>query len=69
MTLEDIPENLVVRITDVRRHHCVAGARRWFEANGLDFRDFLVNGISARTLAAVDALGFAVAEDVVNRNG
>lgn len=69
MTLEDIPEDLIITITDVRRHHCVAGARSWFSANGLDFKTFLADGIPARTLAEVDALGFAVAEDAVKRNG
>jgi len=35
-----------VTIQDVRdAGHCVAGARRWFEAHGMDFRAFIAEGI------------------------
>lgn len=34
-----------VTITDVRRAgYCVAGARRWFEGYGFDFRQFVRSG-------------------------
>lgn len=49
-----------VRITidDVRRgNHCARGIKAWFEGHGIDFRDFLKNGISAdRFLATGDGL-------------
>lgn len=46
---------LIVRIEDVRAVPlCTRGARRWFDGYGLDFRDFLINGIAAETLAALD---------------
>lgn len=42
-------------ITDVRAAgHCVKGARPWFAAYGLDFRDFVKNGIESDRLAALD---------------
>lgn len=54
----------VITITDVRRAgHCVSGARRWFEAHGLDFKDFLANGVPSSVMAATnDALGLRVVE-------
>lgn len=44
-------EGLTITVDDVRRAgHCIArGARPWFAAHGLDFRDFMKNGIDART--------------------
>ena len=36
---------------------CFAGARPWFRRHGLDWQDFLANGIDAERLAATgDAL-------------
>lgn len=36
---------------------CTRGARAWFDTNGLDFRDFLDNGLPIETLEALhDAL-------------
>lgn len=70
MTVDDTPADLVVTITDIRRHHCAPGVRRWFEANDLDFRDMLANGIPARTLVATgDELAISVVQDVMARNG
>ncbi len=41
----------IVTIDDVRKAgFCVAGARRWFALHGIDFRAFLVNGVSADRL-------------------
>ena len=42
--------------------YCASGARRWFEANNLDFRAFIANGIPAADLLAT---GDAMAERVV----
>jgi hypothetical protein len=51
-----------ITIDDVRQAgHCVAGARDWFGRHGLDFRDFIRNGITEeRFLAAGDALAVEV---------
>lgn len=32
--------------------YCVKGQRRWFAAQGFDFRDFVKNGIDAEKLEA-----------------
>jgi hypothetical protein len=47
-----------ITIDDVRRAgHCVAGARDWFGRHGLDFHDFIRNGIEEkRFLAAGDVI-------------
>lgn len=42
---------------------CASGARRWFHAHGLDFRDFMANGIDAEALLAT---GDAYARQVVD---
>ena len=42
--------------------YCASGARRWFEAHNLDFKDFIANGIEAEVLLAT---GDAMAERVV----
>jgi hypothetical protein len=56
-------EDPVITIADIRATgHCVAGARRWFEAHELDFADFVANGLPASTLLATDD---ALAEQVV----
>lgn len=37
-----------ITIDDVRKAgHCTRGARRWFEAHGMDFRSFLKQGVDA----------------------
>ena len=57
------PLAFTVTMDHVRRLHCSSGARRWFEAHGLDFRDFLKNGIDAVTFVARgDGLSFRVAQ-------
>lgn len=39
-----------ITIGDVRAsRHCVKGAREWFERHGLDFKDFVRNGIPEST--------------------
>jgi hypothetical protein len=47
-----------ITIDDVRAlGHCVAGTRDWFGRHGLDFRDFIRNGIAEeKFLAAGDAI-------------
>ncbi len=58
-------DTLRITITDIRlAGHCVAGARHWFEGQGLDFRAFLKSGLTARQLLDT---GDALAEQVVNR--
>lgn len=62
-------EDFTVTIDDIRKTgHCVSGIRRWFEINHLDFRDFLVNGISAqRLLDTGDELGIDVVIKIKER--
>lgn len=60
----DVPADLVITVTDIRRcGYCPQGQRRWFEAHGLDFRAFLKSGIPAADLLAT---GDALAERVVS---
>lgn len=58
-----------ITVDDIRRHHCVAGIRRWMEANGLDWRAFFRDGgIDSETLLATeDALAIAVVNDAIRR--
>lgn len=39
-----------VTISDMRKFYCVKGIKSWFEHQGLDFKDFLANGIDAQDL-------------------
>lgn len=56
---------MIVTINDVREAgHCVSGARAWFRAYDLDFREFLKNGMDAETLLAT---GDAIAQQVIDR--
>lgn len=56
---------MLITITDIRlAGHCVAGARDWFNAYGLDFRHFIRHGIDADVLLAT---GDALAEQVIER--
>lgn len=52
---------------------CFGGARPWFRRHGLDWQDFLANGIAAERLAATgDALAFrviAIAQEREDREG
>ncbi len=55
----------LVTIDDVRRFYCASGVRRWFDRNGLDFKDFLENGIDVEKIRAVgDRAGIFIAEQV-----
>lgn len=61
----DVPADLRITITDCRRvGFCASGIKRWFEGYGLDFRDFLKNGIDAEAFLAT---GDGQAEQVVRR--
>jgi hypothetical protein len=44
--------------------HCLSGARRWFAAHGLDWSDFIRNGIPAYQIVAI---GDTIANSVVDR--
>ena len=56
---------VIVTITDIRlAGHCVAGARDWFKAYDLDFREFIRNGMDSDILLAT---GDGLAEQVVER--
>lgn len=49
----DIPSDLVITITDVRRAgYCARGTKPWFQTHGLDFRAFLKDGLPAADLLA-----------------
>lgn len=42
---------------DVQRAgYCLAGCKKWFEAQNLDFRDFLRSGIAVEDLPVDDAI-------------
>lgn len=57
-------EGANITIADVRyAGYCSSGARRWFKSYGLDFRDFVENGINE---AAFLATGDALAQRVVD---
>lgn len=64
MTAND--SDLVIKVEDMAaRGYCLAGQKRFCEANGIDFRDYVRNGIPAsRLLATGDAMAI---EAVVNR--
>ena len=54
---------MIITFDDLARAgYCASGARRWFEANNLDFRAFIANGIDADVLLAT---GDTMAERVV----
>lgn len=56
---------MVVTINDIRKAgYCVAGARRWFELHGLDFKKMLDGGIPEDDLLAT---GDSMALEVVRR--
>lgn len=69
MLPEDVPDTLMITMDDVRKAgHCAAGARRWFNDQGLDFRQFMKAGIPAREMLATgDAQGRQVVERTMGR--
>jgi len=60
---------LTITMNDVSKAgHCAKGARAWFRRHGLDFRDFLKNGISAQDfIDKGDALSAQVVERTIMR--
>lgn len=68
--MSDLAE-VVVTIEDVRAAgYCVAGARRWFAANGIPFADFLKNGMPAdEFISRGDDLARQVVEKKLLRDG
>lgn len=43
-----------ITVADMRRAgYCVRGIRSWFAANGLDFSEFMANGIPEEKLEAI----------------
>lgn len=48
--------------------HCASGVRRWFRERGLDFRDFMRNGMEANEFAR-DALTQRVVDLKIKREG
>lgn len=57
-------EKLIITMDDVMASgHCARGSRRWFDKYGLDFRDFLKNGIAEDIfLATGDGLAMQIVE-------
>lgn len=52
--------SVIIRAADLIPPHCAWGLRHWWRLQGLDFADFLKNGISAdRLLATGDDLARA----------
>lgn len=46
---------MIITIDDIAKAGlCGSGARRWFHNYGLDFRDFMKNGIDAEVLLATE---------------
>lgn len=62
-------DKVVVRMADLRRlGYCSSGVRSFFNRHGLDYSDFLANGISGRTLAETgDGMAIMAIEEA--RNG
>ena len=49
--LTDEQLDFTIRMKDCQRAgHCPLGVRKWFGAQGLDFRAFLKDGIPAKTM-------------------
>lgn len=46
---------LIVRVRHIRQAgYCASGTRAWFERHGLNYMDFLKNGIAAEQITALD---------------
>lgn len=57
-----------VRIEDCRAiRYCVPGVKRWCGNNGLDFREFVRNGVDADQLPHDDAMIDALIEQARRR--
>lgn len=62
---------MIVTMSDVRSiAYCSRGTRQWFESKGLDWSDFLQNGVDAEKLIQTgDPMALAIVEQVRARNG
>ena len=62
---------MIVTMADVRSiSYCSRGTRQWFQSKGLDWSDFLENGIEADKLIQTgDPMALAIVEQVRARNG
>lgn len=60
----------IIRVADIRATgHCVRGARRWFNMNGLDFSKFMDEGLPASELLKTgDSLAQQVVEARLKRD-
>ncbi len=56
------PDPLIIRVGDIRASGiCLQGARGWFRRQGLDWQEFLAQGLPEDVLAATgDALALRV---------
>lgn len=63
------PATTIVTTQDLRAAKiCFGGARPWFRRHGLDWSDFVANGVPAATLEATgDALAFRVTAEARKR--
>ncbi len=71
MVEQTTPADVIVTIDDIRRcGYCVAGAKRWFEAHGLDFPAFLREGMNGQQfIDRGDELARQVVEAKIARHG
>ena len=60
---------IIVTVHDCRKlGYCMKSVRPWFESHGLDFRDFVKNGIDAETLMKTnDELAFRAIDEAKRR--
>ena len=52
-------DDTVITIADARRAFCVLGVKRWMDERGIDFRDFVENGITVGRLKELGEVGMA----------
>jgi len=59
---------MIITVSDLRRSQVCPKARVWFAKHGLDWRDFVRNGIDADKLTATgDAIALRVVEEARGR--
>lgn len=68
---QGVSEDFIITMEDLRKNAmCASGVRRWFIDHGLDFKDFLVNGmLASKFVDTGDALGIRAVEMVRARRG